>query len=84
MNCLPDAQSRAGHGMVINDQMAKLYILGGTRSKVEMNDFIEIDYITEVSQKRLIAIKKSLECKNATQWFRIKCTPTWDYAKVEF
>ena len=52
MSCLPDAQSRAGHGMVINDQMAKLYILGGTRSKVEMNDFIEIDYITEVCQAK--------------------------------
>ena len=47
MSCLPDSQSRQGHGMVINDQLAKLYILGGTRSKVEMNDFIEIDYITE-------------------------------------
>ena len=49
LTCLPDAQSRAGHGMVINDRLSKLYILGGTRSKVEMNDFIEIDYITEVS-----------------------------------
>ena len=34
--------------MVINDQLSKLYIIGGTRSKLEMNDFIEVDYITEV------------------------------------
>ena len=33
--------------MVLNERISKLYIIGGTRSKTEMNDFIEFDILTE-------------------------------------
>ena len=39
--------ARAGHGMVLNENISKFYIIGGTRSKTEMNDFIEFDILTE-------------------------------------
>ena len=43
---LPNTMSRAGHGMIINDDQSKLFVLGGTRSKTEMNDFVEFDILT--------------------------------------
>ena len=46
---LPGTASRAGHNMVINETQAKFYVIGGSRAKVEINDFIEYDILTEVT-----------------------------------
>ena len=34
---------RAGHCMIMNEDESKLYILGGMKSKEELNDFLELD-----------------------------------------